>query len=61
MKILLATSKASLTFGGIATYNYELQKILGRNHQLYLMTDSEEYDIPGYVQTISLNGKKKFS
>jgi glycosyltransferase involved in cell wall biosynthesis len=56
MKILLATSKASLTSGGIASYNYELLRILGKRNQMFLITDSDEHDIPGYEKTLSLHG-----
>lgn len=48
MKILLATSAALPTGGGIASYNQELQRELGQDNELYLLTDSNERDIPGY-------------
>ena len=50
MKILLATSAALPTGGGIASYNQELQRELSKDNELYLLTDSNERDIPGYIE-----------
>ena len=60
MKILLATSKAVPSGGGIASYNEELVKILS-NHHFYLLTDSDESNVEGYEKTISLYGKRIWS
>lgn len=51
MKILLATSKAIPSGGGIASYNQELVRLLGNEHELYLLTDSDEDNVEGYMQT----------
>lgn len=56
MKILLATSKAIPGGGGIASYNQELVRLLGNNNEIALLTDSDEHDVKGYVDTCSTFG-----
>lgn len=56
MKILLATSKAIPSGGGIASYNQELVRLLGNNNEIALLTDSDEHNVKGYVDTCSTFG-----
>ena len=56
MKILLATSKAIPKGGGIASYNQELINLLSKDHEIYLLTDSPEYNVSGYQETYSTYG-----
>lgn len=56
MKILLATSKAIPGGGGIASYNQELVRLLGNNNEIVLLTDSDEHNVKGYVDTCSTFG-----
>ena len=58
MKILLATSRANPTGGGIASYNQELLKLLSHNNEFYLLTDSDEKNVQGFSFEISNYGKK---
>ena len=57
MKILLATSAAVPTGGGIASYNQELVRLFGDENEIYCLTDSNEHSIYGYVETYSTYGK----
>lgn len=57
MKILLATSKAVPSGGGIASYNQELVSALGKDNEIYLLTDADEYDVPGYRLTYRTSGQ----
>lgn len=56
MKILLATSRAIPSGGGIASYNQELIKALGAGNDFYLLTSSNEQNVNGYINTESLYG-----
>lgn len=56
MKILLATSKAIPAGGGIASYNQELVNLLGKNNEIYLLTDANENNVDGYKETFRTNG-----
>ncbi len=58
MKILLATSKAVPSGGGIASYNQELVRSLGGDNTFYLLTAADEHDVEGYEKTVSLFGIK---
>mgnify|MGYP003522199446 CR=1 FL=1 len=60
MKILLATSAAIPSGGGIAAYNQELCNLLGKEHDLFLLTDSNECNVEGYKKTYSNYGKPHF-
>ena len=60
MKILLATSRAIPTGGGIASYNQELLCALGNNNRLFLLTESNEVNVQGFEQTISSYGHSIF-
>ena len=51
MKILLATSKAVPSGGGIASYNQELVNAFGAENEIYLLTDADETDVEGYIET----------
>lgn len=53
MKILLATSKAIPSGGGIASYNQELVNLFGKDNDIYLLTDSDEHNVCGYNDTLS--------
>ncbi len=57
MKILLATSAAVPWGGGVASYNQELVRELGKGNDIYLLTDADEADVKGYTATRSLYGK----
>ena len=57
MKILLATSAAIPSGGGIASYNQELLKVLSDDNSLYLLTDSNEDNVDGFNHTESTFGK----
>ncbi len=61
MRILLATSAAVPSGGGIAAYNQELCNLLGKEHELYLLTDSNECNVEGYKKTYSNYGKPHFN
>lgn len=61
MKILLATSAAIPSGGGIAAYNQELCNLLGKEHELFLLTDSNECNVEGYKKTYSNYGKPHFN
>ena len=61
MKILLATSCAIPSGGGIASYNQELLQILGVNNELYLMSDSDEPEVPGYKGTMNTFNEPVFN
>lgn len=61
MNILLATSAAVPTGGGIASYNQELCRLLGKYHNLYLLTDSHENEVNGYCEVYNNYGKAKYS
>lgn len=54
MKILLATSAAIPTGGGIASYNQELVKSLGSGDEIDLLTAANEKNVDGYCITKSL-------
>lgn len=56
MKILLATSKAVPSGGGIASYNQELIKALDKGNDFFLMTSANEHDVIGFKKTESLYG-----
>lgn len=56
MKILLATSKAIPSGGGIASYNQELVNLLGSENEVYLLTDADENDVLGYRKTFRTYG-----
>lgn len=56
MKILLATSKAIPGGGGIASYNQELVNLLGKENKIYLLTNSNESNVPGYLHTFQTFG-----
>lgn len=56
MKILLATSKAIPSGGGIASYNQELVNLLGKDNEISLLTDSDEFNVNGYVATYRTYG-----
>lgn len=56
MKILLATSKAIPSGGGIASYNQELIKLMGDRHEIYLLSDSNEHDVYGCKETYNTYG-----
>lgn len=56
MKILLATSAAIPTGGGIASYNEEFVRLFHDSHEIYLMTAADEKDVTGYVETWSTYG-----
>ena len=51
MKILLATSEAVPKGGGIASYAQELLKIIGGENEVYLLTDADEGEVPGFRAT----------
>lgn len=57
MKILLATSAAIPSGGGIASYNQELLKVLSDDNSLYLLTDANEQNVDGFSHTESTFGK----
>lgn len=57
MKILLATSAAVPSGGGIASYNQELLALLGDVNEFYLLTSADEHDVEGFVFTESIFGK----
>lgn len=57
MNILLSTSCAIPSGGGIASYNEELVNLFGREHSLYLITASKEENVYGYKETVSYYGK----
>lgn len=50
MKILLATSKAIPSGGGIASYNQELVNLFTKEHQIDLLTDADEQEVEGYSE-----------
>lgn len=56
MKILLATSMAIPSGGGIASYNQELVKSLKDGNDLYLLTAADEHNVDGYIRTDSIYG-----
>lgn len=57
MNILLATSCAVPSGGGIASYNQELVHLLGSKHKIFLITASDERNVEGYFQTLSVYNK----
>ena len=57
MKILLATSAAVPWGGGIASYAWELQKVLCNDNKIYLLTDEDIEQVDGYESTVSNYGK----
>lgn len=57
MNILLATSSAVPSGGGVASYNQELANLFHGLHNIYLITAANETDVEGYVKTISTYGK----
>lgn len=56
MRILLATSAAVPSGGGIASYNQELLKAFSSDNSLNLLTDSQEYNVVGFKTTQSTFG-----
>lgn len=56
MKILLATSMAIPSGGGIASYNQELVRLLGKDNSICLLTDADEKDVEGYETTYRTYG-----
>ena len=58
MKILLATSKAIPSGGGIASYNQELVALLSTDYEIELLTDSDEKEVSGYIKTYTTCGYK---
>ena len=56
MRILLATSAAVPSGGGIASYNQELLKAFSSDNSLYLLTDSQESNVIGFKTTQSTFG-----
>lgn len=58
MKILLATSKGIPAGGGIASYNQELVRLLGKDNNIYLLTDADENDVEGYKKTFRTYGNR---
>lgn len=58
MKILLATSKGIPAGGGIASYNQELVRLLGKDNDIYLLTDADENNVEGYKRTYRTFGNK---
>lgn len=53
MKILLATSKAVPSGGGIASYNQELIRLFGEEYEINLLTDADEGIVEGYNECFS--------
>ena len=51
MKILLATSAAIPSGGGIASYNQELLQLLGKDNEFHLLTSADEHNVEGYLST----------
>lgn len=58
MKILLATSAAVPSGGGVASYNQEVVNLLRYDNQIFLITASDECNVPIYKETISTYGKQ---
>ena len=58
MKILLATSKGIPAGGGIASYNQELVRLLGKDNDIYLLTDADENNVDGYKKTYRTFGNR---
>lgn len=58
MNILLATSAATHTGGGIASYNQELLGLFCKENTIFLLTDANEHDVEGYEKTVSNYGKR---
>jgi glycosyltransferase involved in cell wall biosynthesis len=56
MKILLATSMAIPSGGGIASYNQELVRLLSHKNSIYLLTDANEVEVEGYEKTYRTYG-----
>ena len=61
MKILLATSAAVPSGGGIAAYNQELVRLLGKDNDIFLLTHANEHNVKGYKGVISTYGNNLFS
>lgn len=57
MNILLATSSAVPSGGGVASYNEELVHLFGQSHNIYLLTAADEGTANGYVEVMSTFGK----
>lgn len=53
MRILLATSQAIPSGGGIASYNQELVNLFSKEHRINLLTDADEQEVEGYSECIS--------
>lgn len=56
MKILLAAAKATHTGGGIVSYNQELLNLYSKEHEIHLLTDANEHDVPGFRSSLSTYG-----
>lgn len=57
MNVLLATSSAVPSGGGVASYNEELLHLFGQSHNIYLLTAADERAADGYVEVISTFGQ----
>ena len=57
MNVLLATSSAVPSGGGVASYNEELVCLFGQSHNIYLLTAADEKAVDGYVEVISTFGQ----
>lgn len=57
MNILLATSSAVPSGGGVASYNEELVHLFGQSHNIYLLTAADEGAANGYVEVMSTFGQ----
>ncbi len=60
MKLLLATSKAVPSGGGIASYNQELIKAFREGNDFYLLTSADEHNVEGFKESYSLYGGNIF-
>lgn len=57
MRILMATSAAVPSGGGIASYNQELIKVYRDKNEFHLLTSANERDVDGFISTESIYGK----
>lgn len=60
MKILLATSRITHIGGGIVSYNQELLRALGPIHEFFLLVESKDCKVEGFVDIMSSHGHGLF-